>query len=78
VVVHTQPAGARILVNGADTEYRSPVNFALPPGKYQITVDRAGYQSETREVVVVEGHATDLQFDLQRSGGILRRLPFRR
>jgi len=78
LVIHTQPPGARILVNGDETDYRSPINFALPPGKYQISVERAGYQSETREVVVVEGHAADLQFELQRSGGILRRLPFRR
>ena len=78
VVIHTEPAGARILVNGKDTTYRSPVNFALAPGRYQIKVERDGYSTATTEVLVEANRAAQVQLELERSGGILRRLPFRR
>ena len=79
VVVHTEPAGARILVNGEATSYRTPVNFALAPGRYKITVERDGFESVTQEVVVEANRAATTRIELKRSGGgILRRLPFRR
>ena len=77
VVVHTEPAGARIFVNGEETAYRSPVNFALAPGRYQITVEREGYANATSEVVVESNRSVPVRLELEREGGgILRRLPF--
>ena len=78
VVVHTDPPGARILVNGESTPYRSPVNFVLAAGRYQITVERAGFASQTREVEVQANRAIEVRMELERTGGILRRLPFPR
>jgi len=73
----TQPQGARILVNGEPTAYRSPVNFALPPGRYQITVERGGFASETRDVEVHANQTTPLRLDLVPDGQRRRLLPFR-
>jgi hypothetical protein len=80
VVVHTEPPGAQILVNGEPTSYHSPVNFALAPGKYQITVERDGYESVSREIVVEANRSAESQIELKRTGGggILHRLPFGR
>ena len=78
VVIHTEPAGARILVNGEATSYRSPVNFALAPGQYQITVEHDGFSSVTKDVVVETNQSIEVRLELERTGGegILRRLPF--
>ena len=67
-----------MLVNGEPTAYHSPVNFALAPGRYRITVERSGYASATKEVEVVAGRAIEVRIEMKRSGGILRRIPFRR
>ncbi|MBI1956034.1 MAG: serine/threonine protein kinase [Acidobacteria bacterium] len=66
VAVHTEPQGARIFINGEETPYRSPVNFAVVPGRYQITVERSGYASETREVVVRKDQMAPVQLELKR------------
>ena len=66
VAVHTEPQGARIFINGEETPYRSPVNFAVVPGRYQITVERSGYASETREVVVRKDQMAPVQLELNR------------
>lgn len=52
VSVHTQPQGARILVNDAETPYRTPVNFSLAPGRYRVKVERNGYEQATQQIVV--------------------------
>jgi eukaryotic-like serine/threonine-protein kinase len=77
VVIHTDPAGARIIVNGKPTPYRSPVNFGLEPGQYQITAEHDGYASVTKSVVVKANGAAQVRLALKRSedGGILHRLP---
>jgi hypothetical protein len=66
VVVHTEPQGARIFVNDQQTSYRTPVNFALAPGTYRIRVERPGYDTQTREIVVRENQSVSAQFELQR------------
>lgn len=78
VVIHTQPEGARVLVNGEETRYRTPVNFALPAGKQRITVERPGYDSESEEIIVRENQTVQKQFELKPNGERRRRLPFRR
>ncbi|MEE9234192.1 MAG: PEGA domain-containing protein [Candidatus Acidoferrales bacterium] len=65
VVIHTEPQDARVLVNGEATPYRSPVNFALAPGRYQITVERSGFASQTQEVLVRENQMVQLTLDLE-------------
>ena len=77
VVIHTQPQGARILINGAGTSYRSPVNFSLAAGKYRITVERRGFQTETREIEVRGNRTVEVQMDLKPETERRSRLPFR-
>ena len=77
-MIHTQPEGARILVNGEETRYHSPVNFGLPAGKHRITVERPGYDSETEEIIVRENQTVQKQFELKPNGERRRLLPFRR
>ena len=77
VVIHTQPQGARILINGEGTSYRSPVNFSLAAGKYRITVERRGFQTETREIEVRGNRTVEVQMDLKPETERRSRLPFR-
>lgn len=66
VSIHTRPKGARILVNGKATGYRSPVNIGLAPGRHRITVERSGYARETRNVVVRKDRMALIRFELKR------------
>ena len=77
VVVHTEPPGAKILVDGKDTPYRTPVNFALAPGRYEITVERDGFSTAQTEVTVEANRAAQVRVELERGRrGFLRRIPF--
>ena len=76
-MIHTQPQGARILINGAGTSYRSPVNFSLAAGHYRITVERRGFQNETREIDVRGDQTVEVQMDLKPETERRSRLPFR-
>ena len=77
VLVRTLPAGAVVRVNDDATEYRSPVNFALAPGHYQITIEHAGFRTETKEIDIEANR--DVTMDVEMRRGLLRRLnPFRR
>ncbi len=77
VVIHTDPKGAGILLNGKATPYRTPVNFILPVGKYRITVEQPGFTAETREVQVSKGQFAQVRMELKPSGSRTRRwLPF--
>ena len=78
VVVHTQPEGAKILVDGEETAYRTPVNFGLSAGRHRITVERSGFESETQEIVVRQDQTVQVQLDLKPTGERRRLLPFRR
>jgi eukaryotic-like serine/threonine-protein kinase len=78
VLIRTLPAGALIHLNGDATSYRSPVNFELAPGHYEITIEHAGFASQTKEIDVEANRAITMDVELRR-GGFLRRLnPFRR
>ena len=77
VSVHTQPQGARILVNDAETPYRTPVNFALAPGTYRLTVERSGYEQATQEIVVRQDQTVSVQLELKRDEERRSLLPFR-
>lgn len=79
VVIHTQPQGARIWINGEPTAYRSPVNLSLPPGRYEITVERRGFASQTQPVVVQAGRMAEIRLEMVPEGSRRRfpSLPFR-
>jgi hypothetical protein len=77
VSVHTNPQGASISVDGKPTQYRTPVNFALPAGKHTITVERRGYSSETQEITVGKDAIVNLQLDLTPAGEKRRRFLIR-
>jgi serine/threonine-protein kinase len=77
ISVHTQPQGARIFVNDAETPYRTPVNFSLTPGTYRVTVERNGYEQATQEIEVRQGQTASVQLELQPSGERRSLLPFR-
>jgi hypothetical protein len=77
VSVHTQPQGARIFVNDAETAYRTPVNFSLAPGTYRLTVERNGYEQATQEIVVRQDQTASVQLELKRDEGRRSLLPFR-
>jgi hypothetical protein len=56
LVVKTQPAGARVTVDGIGWG-SAPVTIRyLPAGSIRVRVSKEGYQSEEREVRLVEGH----------------------
>ena len=67
VVIHTQPPGAHILVNGRPTTYRTPVNFALAPGQYEITMEQDGFISRTEQVNVRQNQTVDFRIVLKPS-----------
>lgn len=50
--VSSQPPGARISLNDKDTKERTPHTFKLKPGRYQIQLQREGYQTYIRDVRV--------------------------
>ena len=78
VAIHTAPAGARITIDGQETSYRSPVNIVLPAAMHQIKVERAGFATESRDVVVEASRALQVRIVMKRAGLIRRLNPFRR
>jgi serine/threonine protein kinase/class 3 adenylate cyclase len=75
IVVSTRPPGAKIIVDGAETDYRSPVNFSLSAGKHTVEVEHAGFETETREVQVSKNSVNQFEFALK-PGGVKKRKRF--
>jgi hypothetical protein len=64
LVVTTQPAGARVTVNGVGWGV-SPVTIRyLPPGDKRIRVSKEGYATEERVLRVTEGRQRALDIPL--------------
>lgn len=64
VQLRSNPAGARVTVDGS---YRgqTPLDLALPPGKtYRLRLGKAGYQTVTRSVAVESGKDARLDIEL--------------
>ena len=64
--VRTTPPGARVLLD------RRPIGisnglFTVPPGDHKITLEMAGYETQTLPVKVAESQITRLQAQLKRS-----------
>ena len=48
--VWSTPAGARIIVDGKPTGFRSPTSFPLPAGQHRITLSLDGHQVVEEDV----------------------------
>jgi hypothetical protein len=77
VSLHTEPQGAQIFVDNQETNYRTPVNFGLPTGVHQIRVERPGYESQTKEIVIRQNETVTERFELQTDGEGRSLVPFR-
>ncbi len=58
--------GSRSAVTSANGSFRVPV---LPPGKYRVTVESAGYTTQTREVILTLSSTISLNFKLLDQAG---------
>lgn len=49
-MIQSKPSGAKILLNGVDSGYRTPIRFAprhLPLGLHSVSVEKDGYKAVT-------------------------------
>ena len=53
--VWSAPAGARIIIDGKPTGFRSPTSFPLPPGTHRITLSLAGHRNADERVTLGPG-----------------------
>jgi len=56
--VQVRPEGATILINGVAQQATTPARLALPPGSYQVIVEKSGYERLGRGVDVTSGQMT--------------------
>jgi len=54
--VRSDPLGARILVDGAETGLRTPARLELQPGQHEIQLARRGFTTVHRSITVDGGH----------------------
>ena len=69
--ITSSPAGAKITIGGASqprwiTPFTAP---RLQPGKYDVTVAKAGYVTQKKEITVEAGKTAAIAFDLVLAGG---------
>ncbi len=55
LTVHTEPAGATVLINGQTVGKSTPVDFGLNPGNYVIEIELTGYQTLRKNITVEDG-----------------------
>ncbi|MBD3237215.1 MAG: PEGA domain-containing protein [Candidatus Eisenbacteria bacterium] len=67
--VYSNPAGAAIAIDGADTGEVTPYSFSLTAGSYQVDLSLAGYLPYTQNVTVSQGQTTTLNATLTEEGG---------
>jgi hypothetical protein len=53
--VWSAPAGARIIVDGKPTGFRSPTSFPLPAGQHRITLSLSGHRNAEESVLLGPG-----------------------
>jgi tRNA A-37 threonylcarbamoyl transferase component Bud32 len=61
IAVTSQPPGAKIRINGADSG-RTPATFGLTSGRYTIAVEQEGYATQERTVDLKDGETHQLSF----------------
>lgn len=71
--VTSAPAGARITIGGASQpKWVTPYTLSqLQPGKYDVTVAKAGYVSQTKEITVAAGKQASAAFELVQAGATI-------
>jgi hypothetical protein len=63
--ISSVPAGATVLLDGTAQQSMTPCTLdAVPAGEHQIIIRKAGYEDDSREVVVEEGETFDISADL--------------
>ncbi len=55
VEIRTQPKGAQILINGTPFAKTTPVEIQVEPGNYEITLQKDGYKSVHKSLIVGQG-----------------------
>jgi len=61
IVISSQPPGARIRINGADSG-RTPATIGLSSGKYTVTVEQEGFPVQERTIDLKDGATHQLNF----------------
>ena len=71
--ITSTPAGARITIGGASqAKWVTPYTLSqLQPGKYDVTVAKAGYVSQTKEITVAIGKQANATFELVQAGATI-------
>jgi serine/threonine-protein kinase len=71
--ITSSPEGAKVTIGGASQpRWVTPFTATkLQPGKYDVTVAKAGYVSQTKEIEVVAGKSETANFDLVLSGATI-------
>jgi serine/threonine-protein kinase len=71
--VSSIPTGARITIGGASqAKWVTPYTLSqLQPGKYDVTVAKAGYVSQTKEITVAAGKQASAAFELVQAGATI-------
>lgn len=68
--VTTNPAGADVFVNH-ELKGTAPASIQLPPGDYEVSVEKSGYYSRKATLRIVQNTSTPLHFNLaEQSSGI--------
>lgn len=71
LLVETQPAGARIVVNDED-HGTTPANLKIAPGRYQVSLTLEGYEEDKRSIDLDTAASEKLAVKLKRQHGMLR------
>ncbi len=64
LIVHTNPPGAMVYVDGKAAS-TTPLDIVAPPGKHTIELVKDTYEKESREVVVRAGETAQLEVSLR-------------
>jgi hypothetical protein len=67
LLVRTEPPGAAIAVNGKPRSETTPATLTLTPGKYKVTVSKAGYAPADFEANVMADAMRDVSVGLAKS-----------
>ncbi|MDP8238351.1 MAG: PEGA domain-containing protein [Candidatus Hatepunaea meridiana] len=59
VIIRSSPSNAKILQTGADTGFRTPHTFKLPPGPQSFTISLAGFHDKSFDITIEEGRMSD-------------------
>jgi hypothetical protein len=61
VRIVSQPSGARIIVDGAATGFRTPTRFPLPAGPHRVILSLAGHRNREERFTLAAGETASLE-----------------